>query len=80
MLVVASAKAAAAPPATKMASRTIRRISACPAAGRKIGRYTFQTNIDEAERKDESIDDMTAAAIAPRPTAATSGGVRFRSK
>ncbi len=80
MLVVASASEAAALPAAKIAKHTIRRISACPAAGRKIGRYTFQTNIEEADRKDESIDDMTAAAIAPKPTAATSGGVRFRSK
>src|SRR5215213_435191 len=49
------------------------------ASGLTSGRYTFQAAIDEAERIDESTDDITAAATAPRPTAATAGGVRWRS-
>ena len=31
----------------------------------------FLANIDEAERTDESADDMTAALTAPRPKKAT---------
>src|SRR6476660_1590355 len=35
--------------------------------------------MEEAERIDESTDDITAAATAPRPIVATAGGVRWRS-
>ena len=35
--------------------------------------------MDEAERIEESTDDITAADRAPRPTMATSGDVRCRS-
>ena len=39
------------------------------------GRRKFHTTIDAADRNDESTEDMTAAATAPSPTAATRGGV-----
>ena len=32
-----------------------------------ISLYTFRANIDDAERTDESADDITAADTAPKP-------------
>lgn len=36
----------------------------------------FLTNIELEARMDESVDDITAAEMAPRPRKATKGGVR----
>ena len=49
------------------------------ASGSTSGRYTFHAAIDEAESTEASMDDITAADTAPRPSAATSDGVRWRS-
>ena len=37
----------------------------------KISLYTFLANIEEAERTEESAEDITAAETAPRPKNAT---------
>ncbi len=38
--------------------------------------YQFHVNIADAERNDESTDDITAAATAPRPNTPIQYGVR----
>ena len=42
----------------------------------RSGIYTFLANIVLQESIEESADDITAAASAPRPITATAGGVR----
>ena len=48
------------------------------ASGLMRGRYTFQAAMDDADRTDESTEDITAAETAPSPMADTTGGVRCR--
>ena len=47
------------------------------AEGLKTVLYTFLANMVEAESIDESVEDMTAALIAPKPKNATQVGVKY---
>src|SRR3954463_2007550 len=69
----------AATPATTTMRLTTRVREAEDAPGSTSGRYRFHAAIEEADRIEESTDDMTAAATAPSPSVATAGGVRWRS-
>jgi hypothetical protein len=48
------------------------------ALGLTRGRYTFHPAIEDAERMEESTDDITAAAMVPNPMVAMNVGVRYR--
>ena len=45
--------------------------------GLKISFQTFLANIDDADKTEESADDMTAAETAPRPKNDTNAGVKY---
>ena len=47
-------------------------------SGLNNGRNTFQPAIEEADKIEESTDDITAAATAPKPIVATQGVVIYR--
>ena len=47
------------------------------AEGLKTVLYTFLANMVEAESIDESVEDITAALIAPKPKNATQVGVKY---
>lgn len=56
---------------TMMSTQRQIKISLSFADGLKTILYTFLANIELAESMDESVDDMTAALIPPRPTKET---------
>ena len=45
--------------------------------GLKISFQTFLANIDDADKTEESADDITAAETAPRPKNDTNAGVKY---
>ena len=47
------------------------------AVGLKTALYTFLANMVEADNIEESVEDMTAALIAPKPKNATQVGVKY---
>ena len=42
-----------------------------------INLYTFLANIEDADKTDESAEDITAAETEPKPKNATYGGVKY---
>lgn len=64
-------------PITIIEARIIQIISHSEVFWRKINLYTFRENIEEAERMEESAEDITAAETAPSPTKDTKSGVRY---
>lgn len=64
-------------PTTRIDTRITQMISISEARWRKISRYTFRANMDDADNTDESAEDMTAADTAPNPKKDTKSGVRY---
>lgn len=64
-------------PTTRIDTRITQMISISEARCRKINRYTFRANMDDADSTDESAELITAADTAPSPKNDTKSGVRY---
>ena len=60
-----------------MSPQSANNTSFSEAEGLNTALYTFLANMVEAESIEESVEDMTAALIAPNPKKATHVGVKY---